>query len=172
MATSILGMSYPLGIVLGQVRGGRVTGAVGAVGARDHSQGVTPLVIQYPEHIPYMNIMFFIPAAVGAVLGIVKVKHLCFHYNSAPLPISPASSPPSSTFFSSPSSPPIILLPLLLLPLLYLTLPPAGSKQSPPLPSQRQRGVRVAGAGTPHQEEVRGAPTRDRGARLRKEGPD
>jgi len=54
MATSLLGMSYPLGIVLGQ--------------------GLTPLLITRPEHVPYMNIMFFVPAAVGAVLGIVAVK--------------------------------------------------------------------------------------------------
>ena len=38
-----------------------------------HLQGITPHLIQRPEDIPYMNIMFFIPAAIGAVLGIVKV---------------------------------------------------------------------------------------------------
>ena len=55
MATSLLGMSYPLGIVLGQ--------------------GITPVLIQEPHQIPYMNIMFFIPAAIGTVLGIVMVKN-------------------------------------------------------------------------------------------------
>jgi len=54
MATSLLGMSYPLGIVVGQ--------------------GMTPLIITKPDHIPYMNIMFFCPAAIGAVLGILKVQ--------------------------------------------------------------------------------------------------
>lgn len=54
MATTILGMSYPLGIVIGQ--------------------GITPLIVRKPEHVPYMNIVFFIPAGVGAVLGILKVK--------------------------------------------------------------------------------------------------
>ena len=55
MATSLLGMSYPLGIVLGQ--------------------GVTPVIIQDPDQIPLMNIMFFIPAAIGTVFGIVMVKN-------------------------------------------------------------------------------------------------
>ena len=54
MATSILGMSYPLGIVLGQ--------------------GVTPALVQHPHSIPYMNIAFFVPALVGTVLGLLLVK--------------------------------------------------------------------------------------------------
>jgi len=55
MATSLLGMSYPLGIVMGQ--------------------GITPVLIQDPDQIPYMNIMFFIPAAIGTLLGIFVVKN-------------------------------------------------------------------------------------------------
>ena len=35
---------------------------------------MTPLIITKPDHIPYMNIMFFCPAAIGAVLGILKVN--------------------------------------------------------------------------------------------------
>ena len=54
MATSLLGMSYPLGIVLGQ--------------------GVTPALVQHPHSIPYMNIAFFVPALVGAFLGLLLVK--------------------------------------------------------------------------------------------------
>ena len=54
MATSLLGMSYPLGIVLGQ--------------------GVTPSLVQLPSDIPYMNIGFFVPALIGAILGIILVK--------------------------------------------------------------------------------------------------
>jgi len=55
MATSLLGMSYPLGIVLGQ--------------------GVTPALVQLPSDIPYMNIGFFVPALIGAILGIILVKN-------------------------------------------------------------------------------------------------
>jgi len=55
MATTLLGMSYPLGIVVGQ--------------------GITPLIVKRPSDVPYMNIMFFIPAAVGTVLGITKVSN-------------------------------------------------------------------------------------------------
>ena len=54
MATSLLGMSYPLGIVLGQ--------------------GVTPALVQHPSSIPYMNIAFFVPALIGTVMGILLVK--------------------------------------------------------------------------------------------------
>ena len=54
MATTLLGMSYPLGIVLGQ--------------------GVTPTLVQHPSDIPYMNIAFFIPAFIGTILGIFLVK--------------------------------------------------------------------------------------------------
>ena len=54
MATTLLGMSYPLGIVLGQ--------------------GVTPALVQHPHSIPYMNIAFFVPALVGTVLGLLLVK--------------------------------------------------------------------------------------------------
>ena len=54
MATTILGMSYPLGIVLGQ--------------------GVTPTLVQHPHNIPYMNIAFFVPAFLGTLMGIFLVK--------------------------------------------------------------------------------------------------
>jgi len=54
MATTLLGMSYPLGIVLGQ--------------------GVTPALVQHPSDIPYMNIAFFVPALLGTILGIFLVK--------------------------------------------------------------------------------------------------
>ena len=55
MATTLLGMSYPLGIVLGQ--------------------GVTPNLVQHPSDIPYMNIAFFIPAFIGTLLGIFLVRN-------------------------------------------------------------------------------------------------
>ena len=45
-------------------------------------QGLTPLIITQPDHIPYMNIMFFCPAAIGAVLGILKVGPLKFLQNA------------------------------------------------------------------------------------------
>ena len=54
MATTLLGMSYPLGIVLGQ--------------------GVTPALVQAPSNIPYMNIAFFVPAFLGTLMGIFLVK--------------------------------------------------------------------------------------------------
>ena len=54
MATTLLGMSYPLGIVLGQ--------------------GVTSALVQRPLDIPYMNIAFFVPALLGTILGIFLVK--------------------------------------------------------------------------------------------------
>merc|ERR1719282_2000621 len=55
MATTLLGLSYPLGIVLGQ--------------------GVTPALVQHPSDIPYMNIAFFVPALLGTILGIFSVKN-------------------------------------------------------------------------------------------------
>jgi len=66
MATTILGMSYPLGIVIGQ--------------------GLTPVIIQRPDQIPIMNIMFFIPAGIGAVLGLVMIKS-----SHPPTPANPSS---------------------------------------------------------------------------------
>ena len=54
MATTLLGMSYPLGIVLGQ--------------------GVTPALVQHPNAIPYMNIAFFVPALIGTIMGLLLVK--------------------------------------------------------------------------------------------------
>jgi len=55
MATTLLGLSYPLGIVLGQ--------------------GVTPALVQHPSDIPFMNIGFFVPALLGTILGIFLVKN-------------------------------------------------------------------------------------------------
>ena len=55
MATTLLGLSYPLGIVLGQ--------------------GVTPALVQHPSDIPFMNIGFFVPAMLGTILGIFLVKN-------------------------------------------------------------------------------------------------
>ncbi len=37
-------------------------------------QALTPLIVQAPSDIPIMNIVFFVPAGVGAVLGLIKVK--------------------------------------------------------------------------------------------------
>ena len=36
---------------------------------------MTPVLKQEPHQIPYMNIMFFIPAAVGTLLGIFVVRN-------------------------------------------------------------------------------------------------
>jgi hypothetical protein len=46
-------MSYPLGIVVGQ--------------------GITPLLVKSPDDIPLMNIVFFVPAFIGALLGVFKI---------------------------------------------------------------------------------------------------
>lgn len=54
MATTILGMSYPLGIVIGQ--------------------GITPWIVKGPEDIPLMNTVFFVPAFFGALLGLLKIN--------------------------------------------------------------------------------------------------
>ncbi|XP_040578384.1 solute carrier family 49 member A3 [Lepeophtheirus salmonis] len=54
IATILLGMSNPLGIVLGQ--------------------GLTPQIAPSPEKIPRMNILWFIPAAIGSIITIIKVK--------------------------------------------------------------------------------------------------
>ena len=49
----LLGMSNPIGIVMGQF--------------------CTPFIVQKPEHVPLMNIIWFIPAGLGALLTIWKV---------------------------------------------------------------------------------------------------
>ena len=54
LATAILGLSQPIGIVLGQ--------------------GVTPLFVRQPSDVPWLNIVWFIPAAVGLILALTTVK--------------------------------------------------------------------------------------------------
>ena len=55
LATILLGMSNPMGIVLGQL--------------------FTPLLVQEETDVPYMNILWFIPAGLGAILTVWKVKY-------------------------------------------------------------------------------------------------
>ena len=57
VATILIGMANPMGIVLGQF--------------------VTPFMVQSPESVPLMNIVWFIPAGVGALLTIWKVRFFC-----------------------------------------------------------------------------------------------
>jgi MFS family permease len=52
-ATIVIGMSNPMGIVLGQ--------------------GLTPLLVQHESDVPIMNIVWFIPAGLGAILTMWKV---------------------------------------------------------------------------------------------------
>ena len=54
VATILIGMANPLGIVLGQ--------------------GVTPWLVRKPEDVPIMNIVWFIPAGLGAILTLWKVR--------------------------------------------------------------------------------------------------
>ena len=54
LATILLGMSNPLGIILGQF--------------------LTPRFVLEPSHIPLMNFTWFCPACLGAILTLVKVK--------------------------------------------------------------------------------------------------
>ena len=54
LATILLGMSNPMGIVMGQL--------------------FTPLLVQDEAHVPIMNIVWFIPAGLGSILTIWKVK--------------------------------------------------------------------------------------------------
>ena len=49
----LLGMSNPIGIVMGQF--------------------CTPFIVQKAEDVPLMNIIWFIPAGLGALLTIWKV---------------------------------------------------------------------------------------------------
>ena len=50
LATAILGLSQPIGIVLGQ--------------------GVTPLFVRQPSDVPLLNIIWFVPAAVDLILAL------------------------------------------------------------------------------------------------------
>ena len=54
LATILLGMSNPLGIVLGQF--------------------FTPLLVTDKSDVPLMNIIWFIPAGLGSILTIWKVR--------------------------------------------------------------------------------------------------
>jgi len=54
MATLILGMSNPLGLVLGQL--------------------ITPLVISHPSQLPILNLIWFLPALPGFLLTVCGVK--------------------------------------------------------------------------------------------------
>ena len=65
MATIILGMSNPMGIVLGQ--------------------GITPLLVTEAHHVPIMNIVWFIPAGLGSILTMWKVI-LKNNFSNAPFP--------------------------------------------------------------------------------------
>ena len=58
LATILLGMSNPIGIVLGQF--------------------FTPLFVREPSDVPMMNIIWFIPAGLGSILTIWKVRFLWF----------------------------------------------------------------------------------------------
>eukprot|EP00096_Caligus_rogercresseyi_P007109 TRINITY_DN2459_c0_g1_i1.p1 TRINITY_DN2459_c0_g1~~TRINITY_DN2459_c0_g1_i1.p1 ORF type:complete len:493 (+),score=163.32 TRINITY_DN2459_c0_g1_i1:15-1493(+) len=55
LATILLGMSNPMGIVLGQ--------------------GLTPQFVTTPRDVPLMNTVWFIPAAIGSMITIMKVKN-------------------------------------------------------------------------------------------------
>ena len=67
VATILIGMANPLGIVLGQ--------------------GVTPLMVRAPEDVPLMNVVWFIPAGIGAVLTLWKVRR-----EHPPTPPSPSAA--------------------------------------------------------------------------------
>ena len=54
MATAVIGLSQPIGIVLGQ--------------------GITPLFVREPQDVPLLNIVWFIPAAVGLILALFTIK--------------------------------------------------------------------------------------------------
>ena len=56
LATIFLGMSNPMGIVLGQF--------------------FTPLFVREPSDVPMMNIIWFIPAGLGSILTIWKVRFI------------------------------------------------------------------------------------------------
>ena len=54
MATAVIGLSQPIGIVLGQ--------------------GITPLFVQEPSDVPLLNIVWFVPATVGLILALTTIK--------------------------------------------------------------------------------------------------
>lgn len=54
LATLLLAMSNPLGLVLGQL--------------------VTPLIVSSPSHLPLLNLVWFLPALPGFFLTIVGVR--------------------------------------------------------------------------------------------------
>lgn len=58
LATALVGMSNPMGIVLGQ--------------------GLTPLLVNSKDDVPLMNIVWFIPAGLGSILTMWKVKSYFF----------------------------------------------------------------------------------------------
>jgi len=67
VATILLGMSNPMGIVLGA--------------------GITPLLVRRPEDVALMNGVWFFPAALGALLTMMKVTA-----NRPPTPPSPSAA--------------------------------------------------------------------------------
>lgn len=67
MATILIGMSNPMGLVLGQA--------------------ITPFIVRAPSDIPYMNIVWFIPAALGTILTLWKVTT-----DRPPTPPSPSAA--------------------------------------------------------------------------------
>ena len=72
MATLILGMSNPLGLVLGQL--------------------VTPLVITQPSQLPLLNLIWFLPAIPGFLLTVIGVKT-----SLPPTPPSPSAAASKTT---------------------------------------------------------------------------
>ena len=54
IATAVIGLSQPIGIVLGQ--------------------GITPLFVRQPSDVPLLNIIWFVPAAVGLILALTTIK--------------------------------------------------------------------------------------------------
>jgi hypothetical protein len=58
LATILIGMSNPMGIVLGS--------------------GITPLLVHSKEDVPLMNIVWFIPAGLGSILTMWKARFLIF----------------------------------------------------------------------------------------------
>ena len=59
LATILLGMSNPIGIVMGQF--------------------CTPFIVRHKDDVPLMNIIWFIPAGIGALLTIWKVINMIIH---------------------------------------------------------------------------------------------
>jgi len=65
LATILLGMSNPIGIVMGQL--------------------FTPLLVQDEADVPLMNIIWFIPAGLGSIMTIWKVQILVESNSKLPL---------------------------------------------------------------------------------------